>query len=451
MPRKPNRQATRMTPGFNAPPTERKKARAPRTVDAFGETGWQRDPIVQQGTLFDVRAVDHLPGNADATRQRVGPRGYSKGRLDEVRQGLNDSHTEINYDVKEPEHWQAGDSDVREGGDDKKRVSAVNSHQHIYAPPQNLDSEKRPQQFMQDRLGERGRAHLEQTLARSTVPVEHLRGLREISVKEPSPEGFGGTYWGGGTGSGSINLHARKTSGYAGDMPAKTAADQELTFLHELGHHESHISQSDSSQYNTPQRRGIEESRADTYALTHFRIDPRMKKRETSSYSSFGFDPRDHSYQARGQEHYDGQTGYKLNPNLTPRQHDKPSPGHRTAEDQQRAQPMLDETGGPDVFTHEAAPLSWSTDKRTEVELQSGEKTSTWQRAYEPRPLKGTTRDEQGELTTLKDPGLREIRHRDMVYSQAATHHNVRVSDAAHAAHNDEIEARYGTGRRKRR
>lgn len=112
---------------------------------------------------------------------------------------------------------------------------------------------------------------------------------------------------------------------------------------------------------------------------------------------------------------------------------------------------MLDETGGPDVFTHEAAPLSWSTDKRTEVELQSGEKTSTWQRAYEPRPLKGTTRDEQGELTTLKDPGLREIRHRDMVYSQAATHHNVRASDAAHAAHNDEIEARYGTGRRKRR
>lgn len=430
MPRKPNRKATRMTPGFNAPPSERKKSRQPRIVDEFGETGWGRPPTVQQGTLFDVRAVDQLPGNIEATRQRVGPRGYSRARLDEVRQGMGAAGVQLRVPRQTQNNWIKTEPD--------EHRAAVQSDTHIYGPSWKTQAAD---------FAKPGMARLEQTLARSTVPAEDLKGMRNIHLDIHNNE-WAGLY----PGEGTIRL-AGKNQGesYYGAMTAPVQHGQEQTLLHELGHHVSATAGTEHSEYATQQQRGQEEAYADKYALQHFRKDPRLNK----EHGGEEYDPREHTYMARDQ-HEGGRLGYgnyHLSPVLQPRQHRQPEEApQRDVGEQMMAQPMLDEQPhlyDTPVFTHQAAPLSFGNHVREEVPTIGGGTTTAWRKQYTPRPLKGSRRDEQtGELIEIKDPELRELTHRDRVYQQAATPANTEARDEDYRLNQREIEARWGTSRR---
>jgi hypothetical protein len=102
-----------------------------------------------------------------------------------------------------------------------------------------------------------------ETIKRSSVPIEHLNGLR-INILSPQTDvlgrlknGVDGSYRGNG-----------EYSYPRGEISLSHAARQP-TLLHEIGHHASHLDKTPHSAYNTPWDRGSEEGFADRYADEH--------------------------------------------------------------------------------------------------------------------------------------------------------------------------------------
>jgi hypothetical protein len=115
-------------------------------------------------------------------------------------------------------------------------------------------------------------AHGISAIARSTVPVEHLRGNLRIS-------------WGTGAASGPelgayypYGQYGTKRDPWAGpDISVHRVPGNEHgpTVIHEIGHHVSAtVDKNVHSAYDTPQRRGQEEGYAENYAEKHWR-DPK--------------------------------------------------------------------------------------------------------------------------------------------------------------------------------
>lgn len=318
MPKK-GRKATRMTPGFTGP--------------------FKGDP--QPGTLFDVRALDQLPGNVAATRERPGPRGYSPARLAEIRQSFDTANVS-----------GGGKTEVIKPIDVALApgfAGRMNETGHQYGPS-SWDPDN-------PRMG-RARSRILDTLSRSTIPVgdemtDSLAGLGRIETRrqgeryahlagmykahgnydQPDEEGFrrhiGPT----------ITMFAHDNAGTAAALHGKDEG-AEQTLLHEIGHHDSYTTGHESSAYSTPHEMATEEARADKFAVTHFRRDPRNKGE---------YDPREHTYMARGQHrqwdagfegHYGAPGVYEQR---LPASMHPPSQINRNLRQEQFEQPELDE------------------------------------------------------------------------------------------------------------
>ena len=274
MPKK-GRQSTRMTPGFTGP--------------------FKGDP--QPGTLFDKRALDRLPGNIEATRNRPGPRGYSPARLAAVR---NNFLAKVEVGVN------------------------MNETAHLYGPS-HYDPNAKPG----GPIANRARSRMLDTLARSTIPTDEARdplaGLHHIRTYAKAPHDAPtatGEYMSQGTrvrpgqphlrpihlpdvpltDEATIAFYPNRHDDYGRPVGSYAAArgkdpSAEQTFLHELGHHDSSLAATESSRYETPSQRAMEEGRADRFAVQHFRPDPRNKE---------PYDPRDNTYLGRGNAGFGG-------------------------------------------------------------------------------------------------------------------------------------------------
>lgn len=147
-----------------------------------------------QGTLFQ-------PADKDKTLNPTlrYPRGYTPGRLNEVRKGLQSTY------VEPPAHTM---TDHNHGWDTTPQHSGVKQ----YEPG--------------DYSGELGykETHVIPSIARSTIPVMHLEGLKTIGAKPDA--GTQGTYY---PGRGTLAV----------DMTDNDAGpdDAGQTMIHELGHH----------------------------------------------------------------------------------------------------------------------------------------------------------------------------------------------------------------------
>lgn len=346
MPKK-DRQASRQTPGFTGP--------------------YKGAP--QQGTLFDKRAVDQLPGNQATTADRIGPRGYSLNRSRQFndvigRPGFGKRSDQVTLHTKY-RHAEPGESTAMGlPGSRHNTVPAVGEDEHPY---QNAAVGNR-----------RGRSKLVDTLARSTIPVEHLKGLGSIDVQ---PEGeYSGTYH-RSIGEGfpaHINLNVTHTSerGEPPDYRLKQSAqwtpshpDPEITLLHEIGHHVSNQSNAEHSithhlatrdpehhsEYRTTKQRAAEEGFADNYAMTHWKRDPRQQTWQGH------FDPRGHTYKERG--NIPGQQTAAYDTTMA-RKNDLPKRTTVTSDMERADRPMLS-AGHPGVWDKTVKPehvKGWGND-----------------------------------------------------------------------------------------
>lgn len=135
-----------------------------------------------QGTLFQVKDKGLL------NPQQRWPQGYTPDRLNEVREGLK------GVPVSPPNHFYDQPSD------ETQAEHGVNEY------------------------GLRERVTRE--IAKTTVPGEHLRGLKDLHT-EPD-EDTHGTYWTGG----------RKDKTLASDLLSDRSPDEKRkTLVHEIGHH----------------------------------------------------------------------------------------------------------------------------------------------------------------------------------------------------------------------
>jgi hypothetical protein len=266
-----------MTPGFTGP--------------------FKGDP--QQGTLFDKRALDYLPGNTNLTRKRPGPRGYSPERLAEVRGAFETANASgpNSGPMFKP---------VEVGGP-AAPTNRLNETAHQFGP-----SSYNPEN---PHYG-RARSRIVDTLSRSTINVSDelenpLAGLGRIETR---PAGYGSTFAGTYQSHGGYDQPDekgfRRAQGptvtlysHGGSQKALWGQDEEAeqTLLHEIGHHESYTAGSESSAYETNKQQAVEEARADTFAVKHFRRDPRNKGE---------YDPRQHTYMARGQHDFGGNKAF---------------------------------------------------------------------------------------------------------------------------------------------
>jgi hypothetical protein len=107
------------------------------------------------------------------------------------------------------------------------------------------------------------------TVARSTVPAEHLQGAQffpgQHSLSLPGEEAAAGIYK---VAQKSISI----LKGY----------EKEDTVIHEIGHHVSHQSEQHGG-YATPAQQGTEEAHADNYAAEHYR-DEKGRQRKVYTY-----------------------------------------------------------------------------------------------------------------------------------------------------------------------
>jgi hypothetical protein len=169
-----------------------------------------------------------------------------------------------------------------------------------------------------------GRARLTETIARSKIPLDALsKKTPTIWVKpQDSASGTSGSYQQRGPGAMSdtpaVVLRGREVDTSWEDMRvehgfpdvsrrAKKVSRQtvferqndEQTLIHELGHHQSNVSDTWHSQSyaDRPGSRGAEEAYADDFKDVHWRPDPRDASKRG------GWDPRPaHAYDAMGRK-----------------------------------------------------------------------------------------------------------------------------------------------------
>lgn len=141
--------------------------------------------------------------------------------------------------------------------------------------------------------GHSGERRLHEVIARSTAPVSDIQpqfngDKLHINLGGPGiPRNATGSYQRGsyGAGQGTIRLDS-----YGGEKSASQ------TLMHELGHHRSAtVDFNESSNYDTPQRKGQEEAYADDYMVRHWRPDPRdvrkdPRDRSNSPHPSYEFE-----------------------------------------------------------------------------------------------------------------------------------------------------------------
>lgn len=119
-----------------------------------------------------------------------------------------------------------------------------------------------------------------ETIARSTVPVEHLKGVEAEFGTEKAGRDRSGTYY-------------RNISGF--DVTRGHA--QGPTAIHEIGHHVSDkIDRTDHAEYDTPERRGTEEAYAENYAETHYR-DHRGRPLADFHTTPYGWSDREQEHE----------------------------------------------------------------------------------------------------------------------------------------------------------
>jgi hypothetical protein len=226
-----------------------------------------------QGTLFRPASKSLL------NPQQRWPKGYTPERLNEVRSALKD--TAVHAD---PEY--------------------VGIEEEDHAGRTRVETQHRPR--------------VEQAIARSTVPVEHLQGLSEIH--DHVDEGTVGTYWPAKR-LGGPNSLAVDMSGYHVD-----SREAEGVLIHELGHHhdfehsldlhrvtrevsEKHAwkdkgpyqqkpTQSGVYQAESKVRAGVAEATADNYFTEHYRTPGRNPQRVTKGQyeNNFTTDRLDQKY-----------------------------------------------------------------------------------------------------------------------------------------------------------
>lgn len=182
-------------------------------------------------------------------------------------------------------------------------------------------------------------ARVRDTVARSTVPVEHLQrvGWYTNSGVSESHEALG-LYTKPGEHNSRASIHIAP------------GAEGGLTPIHEIGHHVSHeVEKTAHSAYNTPALRGEEEGYAENYAETHFR--DRRGKTQRSTSTSGGWTKKDtdegkwqfgNAFSAKRREsplHQDAPSQAEVNA-MSPRQRGLP-PQHVEGQ-----LPLLDKTGG---------------------------------------------------------------------------------------------------------
>lgn len=205
-----------------------------------------------QGTLFQVKDKGLL------NPQQRWPQGYTPERLNEVRGAL----------ARTP----------------------ITPPDHLYEVP---DREAQ-QEHGTNVFGYRERVKRE--IAKTTIPTEHLSGLREISG-DPD-EDTHGTYWKGGA----------KDRVVAVDMTARSSDDARKTLTHEIGHHVNmslsptpHVhelvaqihahkaiegnewrdkpTETDVHMAKSKVRSGVDEAQADDYLMEHYRSGGRKPQR----------------------------------------------------------------------------------------------------------------------------------------------------------------------------
>jgi hypothetical protein len=140
--------------------------------------------------------------------------------------------------------------------------------------------------------GPAGRAKMLEAVARSSAPMEALQkkgvelrvGVRPVS-SGAEDRGQAGSYHRPGLFGrpAKVNLQSR-TPTLAGSFltpkPQVQREDDEMTLMHELGHHASRMAGTQS--YSTAKRRGAEEARADDFAHQYHQRDPRDVRRGLS-------------------------------------------------------------------------------------------------------------------------------------------------------------------------
>lgn len=169
----------------------------------------------QQGTLFRAHKSQRKP----ESRQ---PRGYSQDRYQDVGRvtGLLKPATNPHY----------GPVDAN-----KTRVTGYKNERSEYA--QTLS-----------------------TLARSTIPLEHFEdNTPHFYAHSDLGAGTMGEYQWGDPGRVPPRLHVA------------TGHSKDPTAIHEMGHHNLHMSGWDPGEDMTPEARGHDEGSADRYALEHYR------------------------------------------------------------------------------------------------------------------------------------------------------------------------------------
>ncbi len=319
MPQK-QRQASRTTPGFTVP----------------------YKGAAQQGTLFDKRT---MPKTGD----EQGPRGYSVNRLREV--------TAATKDVK---YGYQGSS---EGSPFGVVPQAGRMQTDWWSPGQK----------QVDPMA-RGKAKIRDTIARSTMPTEQLKGLTSIHSMGYDDR-IAGSYE---PGYKSINLHnSGKPEGFSDEMenhPKRTKhpeqrgpinPNDEVTLMHELGHHASNMKK--RIQYKTDPQQAREEGRADNAALTHWREDTRSVGHEGGH-----FDPRAHTYLSRKDPLTQGDLEPEYRKTFGPKSAglDRPKLPHVAPSQERHSRPIL---GDSKRVTMEASPFSAVVPKAQTMSIPRGD------------------------------------------------------------------------------
>lgn len=253
------------------------------------EKDWEVGPVLKQkadsqGTL--------LRGGTKYSSDARFPRGYTPERLHEVAEGIGSGYA----------RGQGAHS------------MTFRDHPYLRRNEQSGEMEEH------GRADNRPKRDLVDNMARSTVPMSDFEGKPGRRLHFWSYKG-GDTELGnrdaGGTYQAEPPSHSNRH-----DIKVHTDAVSGMAPIHELGHHVSHMADTEHSKYSTPAERGAEEGFADRYAYEHFR--DRSGKQADSMRN---YPPKDWQAEGRPQEFHEAykhvrgdipQPTFKMGPALTP-------------------------------------------------------------------------------------------------------------------------------------